>query len=173
MKYYSDDQVTATLKAQSSDWEKDWRGSYLAYMDHVYCTFMQMFDNKGHVDERLTFVESYNQICKGLASLPRVPDLYIRIAVSRSVEEDCKILDEIVQMYKDGKWDNKAKKGCPFLVLSGNREKDRKAVESLDPMIRLMDSEGYLWSGKEIRRTYEKLSDTGCDTFSGTFYMAM
>lgn len=181
MKYYSDDQVTATLKAESADWEKDWRGAYLAYMDHRYGAFMRAFGEGVFFDERSTYMETYNRICEALSSLPRVPSLYIRVAVDRSINEDCRILEDIASSFGDrvdpdgaGKAVRRqAHRGCPFVVLCGNEEKDSRALSHLDPSVRLIDGEGFSWSGEELRRAYEKGRSSGCDAFCGTFYLAV
>lgn len=60
-----------------------------------------MEEFKGHKDDRLVFINIYNQIVEAIESLPEEPLAYIRVVMWRQIDNDEEILNRIYNCFCD------------------------------------------------------------------------
>lgn len=58
-------------------------------------------DFEGYKDDRLVFVNTYNQILEAIESLPEEPLPYIKVAMRRQINIDKETLNEIYNRFCD------------------------------------------------------------------------
>lgn len=78
-----------------------------AAITRKYAEFMEDFDQR-HDDRRIAF-NAYRQIIEACKAMEGVENIFIRVAVTRSIHEEEAEIDEIItrftgKVYKDYRW---------------------------------------------------------------------
>lgn len=76
-----------------------WKQARLHDIEVRYGGIVEEF--KGHEDDRLVFINIYNQIVEAIESLPEEPLAYIRVAMWRQINNDEEILNRIYNCFCD------------------------------------------------------------------------
>ena len=76
-----------------------WKQARLHDIEVRYGRIVEEF--KGHKDDRLVFINIYNQIVEAIESLPEEPLPYIRVAMWRQINNDEEILNRICNCFCD------------------------------------------------------------------------
>ena len=86
-------------KTEGITMKKTWKQMKIESMQHNYGHHIEEF--KGHKDDRLVYVNTYNSIMEALESLPEEPHSYIRVAMFRQLNKDKEVLNDIIYRFCD------------------------------------------------------------------------
>lgn len=78
---------------------KSWRESKLEYLKRLYGDVVE--DYREHSDDRLVYVNIYNQIVEALNSLPDMSHVYVCKSVGAAIYEDKRVMDCIRERFGD------------------------------------------------------------------------
>ena len=82
------------LRKGEKEMKKDtWKSLKLTVLRYSYAKEAERWANEE--DDRRLFHNTYNQIVRGVNSLPDEPDLYVRVAMDALIKKDCEMLGRI------------------------------------------------------------------------------
>lgn len=78
--------------------EMTWKEKKLDYMTFIYGDYAKKYDNE-YGDDRQLFVNMYNMIIEALGSLEDEPNLFVKCAVDKEINEYLKTMDRIARHF--------------------------------------------------------------------------
>ena len=79
--------------------KKSWKQAKIHDMELLYGGCIEDF--KGYEDDRMVYINTYNQIMEALISLPEEPARYIKVALWKQINEDKKVMNRIQGVFCD------------------------------------------------------------------------
>lgn len=74
---------------------KTWKNQKLDYIESFYGNAYRLFKEQDPHDDRRLYMNVYKMIIKALQSLPDEPDLYVRVALNKQIDDDLALLTRI------------------------------------------------------------------------------
>ena len=77
---------------------KSWKQIKTEYLELVYGRYVPEFSQ--YSDDRDVYVHTYYSVMRAIDSLPDNPDIYVRVAMNRAIEQDTEMFDRIIESVK-------------------------------------------------------------------------